>query len=84
MERSSSAELRPEEARLMGVFVGVLALLGGAFCLYAPRSSWARERYEAKYDDKETAAKKQAEYVRMFTYIGIAWFIMGFLYLVTG
>jgi len=67
----------------MDVIVGVLAILGGVFCFYAPRSSWARKRYELKYGDKDTAAQKQAEYVRAFTYIGIAWFIMGFLYLTT-
>lgn len=56
---------------------GIIALIVGALCFYVPASPWAREKYEAKFGDE--VEEKQAEYVRMFRYIGIAWIVIGLL-----
>jgi uncharacterized membrane protein HdeD (DUF308 family) len=65
----------------LAVLIGVLSLVVGAFCFYAPRSAWALRHYELKFGAE--AAEKQAAYIRTFQYIGIAWIIMGLLHLFT-
>jgi len=65
----------------LAIFNGILSLLAALFCFYAPRSQWARRRYEAKFGDR--ADEEQARYIRLFRHFGYAWLVLGLLYLLT-
>ncbi len=58
--------------------LGILALATAGLCFWVPRTDWMRNRLVGEEENEEKVRYYRRQ-VKVFTYIGIAWVILGLL-----